>query len=289
MDCELAVKIDVDTLKGYMETMPRLLDLLGERKIRASVFFSTGPENSSGMLQKILQKGLFAKILRQETPPIVFSNPDIMKRTLNEGHDCGIRRWDGVRWKETLPKMSREEIRQDLTKSVEVFSGVAGTPPQCASSPGFQVSVDSLTVQDELGFVYCSDVRGKYPFLPQMGGVVFRTLQIPATLPPFDGLRQMGMDVETVHDRYLDLLEPGLNVCTIRGEKYDDAADALFRKFFDCCIEGEIPFVTLRDVALRHRGRTDLGICDVGLESVPGFAGQVGLQQVGLQKEVPLP
>ena len=36
-NCALALKIDVDTLKGYREGLPRLLDMLKRRGIRASI------------------------------------------------------------------------------------------------------------------------------------------------------------------------------------------------------------------------------------------------------------
>ena len=35
-NCALALKIDVDTLKGYREGLPRLLDMLKRRGIRTS-------------------------------------------------------------------------------------------------------------------------------------------------------------------------------------------------------------------------------------------------------------
>ena len=45
-NCALALKIDVDTLKGYREGLPRLLDMLKRRGIRASIFFSMRPETT---------------------------------------------------------------------------------------------------------------------------------------------------------------------------------------------------------------------------------------------------
>jgi hypothetical protein len=42
----LVLKTDVDTLKGYREGVPRLLEIFRTRKIKASFFFSFGPDNS---------------------------------------------------------------------------------------------------------------------------------------------------------------------------------------------------------------------------------------------------
>ena len=68
MSCELAVKIDVDTLKGYLEGVPRLLDILGKRGVRASIFFSMGPDNSGKAIRRIFRKGFLAKMLRTSAP-----------------------------------------------------------------------------------------------------------------------------------------------------------------------------------------------------------------------------
>ncbi|MDR1873411.1 MAG: polysaccharide deacetylase family protein [Synergistaceae bacterium] len=294
MDCELAVKIDVDTLKGYLEGVPCLLNTLGERNIKASIFFSMGPDASGRAIRRIFRRGFLAKMLRTRAPAtyglktllygtllrapmIVSSNPDILKRALEEGHDCGIHGWNHVRWQDRLTAMSREEIRVEFTKAVELFSRLAGRAPSGSAAPGWQISTDSLFVQDELGFAYCSDVRGKFPFLPRMSGVTFRTLQIPSTLPTTDELWGLGgMDADAVKERCLDLLEPGLNVHTVHAEMEGGVLRDSFRCFLDCCIEGEVGFVTLQDVALRQRGRT--GVCDVDMKPITGRAGEVATQ-----------
>ncbi len=296
MSCELAVKIDVDTLKGYLEGVPRLLDILGERGIRASIFFSMGPDNSGRAIRRIFRKGFLDKMLRTKAPMtyglktllygtllkapmIVSSNPSILKRAVNEGHDCGIHCWDHVKWQDCLVSMSREEIRTEFARAVELFTRIAGIAPKSCAAPGWQVSADSLTVQDELGFDYCSDVRGAKPFVPRMEGVTFRTLQIPSTLPTLDELWGTdGMNVEGVNDRYLDLLEPGLNVHTVHTEMEGGNMSPIFIRFLDCCIEGEVGFSTLRDVAARVRSSAGAPVDDVVMQEISGRSGTVAFQ-----------
>lgn len=297
MSCELTVKIDVDTLKGYLEGVPRLLDVLGERGIKASIFFSMGPDNSGRAIRRIFRRGFLSKMLRTKAPTtyglktllygtllkapmIVASNPDILKRAVDEGHDCGVHCWDHVRWQDCLPAMSREEIRSEFTKSVELFSRITGTAPKSCAAPGWQVSADSLTVQDELSFDYCSDARGMKPFVPRMEGVTFRTLQIPSTLPTLDELWGTGgMDAEGVNDKYLDLLEPGLNVHTVHAEMEGGNMSAIFVRFLDCCIEGEVGFWTLRDIASRVRSSAGAPVEDIVMAEISGRAGTVATQQ----------
>jgi peptidoglycan/xylan/chitin deacetylase (PgdA/CDA1 family) len=297
MSCELIIKVDVDTLRGYLEGVPRLLDLLGERKIKASFFFSMGPDNSGKAIRRIFRRGFLSKMLRTKAPStyglktllygtllkapmIVPSNPGILKRAVDEGHDCGIHCWDHVLWQDRLFGMSRGEIRVELAKSVEAFSRVVGSAPKSCAAPGWQVSTDSLTVQDELGFEYCSDVRGVKAFFPRMGGVTFRTLQIPTTLPTLDELWGTGgIDAETLNDRYLDLLEPGTNVHTVHAEMEGGNMNACFVRFLDCCVEGEVAFATLLDAAKRVKATPGAGVCDVEMSEIPGRAGKVALQK----------
>ncbi|MDR1978042.1 MAG: 4-deoxy-4-formamido-L-arabinose-phosphoundecaprenol deformylase [Synergistaceae bacterium] len=297
MSCEVTIKIDVDTLKGYLEGVPRLLDILGERDVKASIFFSMGPDNSGKAIRRIFNKGFISKMLRTKAPStyglktllygtllrapmIVASNPDVLRRAADEGHDCGVHCWDHVFWQDRLSKMSREEIRAELNKAAELFSRVVGSTPKSSAAPGWQASFDSLTVQDELGFDYCSDVRGAKPFFPRMDGVVFRTLQIPSTLPTLDELWGTdGMDSEKLHDKYLDLLEPGLNVHTVHAEMEGGDMSDVFTRFLDCCLEGEVVFPTLRDVAARFRNSAGTDIADVEMAKIQGRSGKVAVQK----------
>ena len=296
MICELTIKIDVDTLKGYLEGVPRLLDILNKRKIKASFFFSMGPDNSGKAIRRIFRKGFLAKMLRTKAPStygfktllygtllrapmIVASNPDIIKRAAGEGHDCGIHCWDHVLWQDNLLNLSLEEIRTEFRKAAELFSNIVGAFPRSCAAPGWQASYDSLTVQDELEMDYASDVRGDSPFIPGMRGTVFRTLQIPTTLPTLDELWGAdGINAENVNDHYLDLLEPGLNVHTIHAEMEGGAMSNVFAHFIDCCIDGEMAFPTLKDVSLRFGTAVEPGICDVEMSDIPGRAGKVAIQ-----------
>ena len=281
MSCEVAIKVDVDTQRGYLEGVPCLLDILGKRGIKASFFFSMGPDNSGKAIRHIFNRGFLSKILRTKAPMIVASNPDVLKRAVDEGHDCAIHCWDHALWQDCLRRMTREEIRAELSKAMELFVQTTGTAPKSCAAPGWQASFDSLTVQDELGFDYCSDVRGARPFLPRMEGVLFRTLQIPTTLPTLDELQGGSQrNTESINDMYLDLLESGLNIHTVHAEIEGILMGDMLKGFLDCCIEGEVAFPTLKEVAARFKGTTEAGISDVEMEIIPGR-----IEKVALQKE----
>ena len=296
MSCELTFKVNVDTLEGYLDGVPRLLNILAKKGIKASFFFSVGPDKSGKAIHRIFRKGLQAKMLRTRAfsayglktllygtllkpPMIVASNPGILKRAVEEGHDCGVHCWDSVLWQDRLLKLTREEIRAEFSKAVELFSDIAGVLPRSCAAPGWQVSRDSLSVQDELEFDYASDIRGAFPFVPSMEGIAFSTLQIPTTLPTLDELWNAGgINVENINDRYLDLLEPGLNVHTICAEIEGGDMSDVFARLIDCCIDGEMTFPTLRDVASRFRAAARPAICGVEISEIPGRPGKVAIQ-----------
>ena len=61
----LALKVDVDTFIGTRDGLPRLLDLFRDLDIRATFFFTYGPDCSGQAIWKCLRPGGFLrKMLR---------------------------------------------------------------------------------------------------------------------------------------------------------------------------------------------------------------------------------
>jgi peptidoglycan/xylan/chitin deacetylase (PgdA/CDA1 family) len=288
--------VDVDTLNGYISGVPRILNMLAKRKIKASFFFSMGPDNSGKAIRRVFRKGFLFKMLRTRAPMtygfktmfygtllrapmIVRSNPDILRRTSDEGHDCGIHCWDHVLWQDCLRSMSREEIRAELSKAMELFSSVTEYAPRSCAAPGWQVSFDSLAVQDELGFGHCSDTRGMTPFLPRINGTAFRAVQIPTTLPTLDEIWGTGRwNFQNSGEMYSGLLKPGLNVHTVHAEMEGGGMSDVFARFLDCSASEGAGFPTLTEVAARLARSPDLKTAGVEMGEIPGRAGKVAIQ-----------
>ena len=287
----LAIKIDIDTLKGYLEGLPKLLDILNEYKIKASIFFSLGPDNSGKALRRIFRKGFISKMLRTKAPTayglktlfygtllpapmIVNSNPDLMRRAIGEGHDCGIHSWDHVYWQDNLPKLTREIIRNEFNKAMDLYEKISGERAKSCASPGWQVTSESLSVQDELNFDYCSDVRGYAPFMPEFDGVKFKTPQIPSTLPTMDEVLGT-IPADNLNEYYINLLHDGLNVHTIHTEMEGGMMSGTFRDFIAQCRDREIEFMTLRE-ALKN---SELLQSRIEMGNLPGRAGKLAVQK----------
>ena len=67
----LGIKIDVDTLEGFRQGVPALLEVLAEQAVKASFFLALGPDNSGRAIFRVFrQQGFLEKMLRTRAPAI---------------------------------------------------------------------------------------------------------------------------------------------------------------------------------------------------------------------------
>ena len=287
----LAIKIDIDTLKGYLEGLPRLLEILKAHDVKASVFFSMGPDNSGKAIRRVFRKGFITKMFRTKAPSayglktllygtllkapmIAAANPDLIRRTADEGHDCGIHSWDHVFWQDNLPTLTKEQIRSELERAFSQFEDYARFRPESCAAPGWQVTPESLSVQDKMSLKYCSDSRGFSPFIPEMGNTTFSTPQIPSTLPTLDEILGT-VKAENVSAYYAGLLQEGLNVHTIHTEMEGGMMHGAFSEFLSKCKDMGVCFLTLKEAVKKI---SVFPKCQIEMGEIPGRAGKVALQ-----------
>lgn len=297
MKTVLVLKVDVDTLKGYLDGVPAMLSLLKKHGVRASFFFSFGPDNSGKAIRRIFRKGFIKKMFRTNAPGtyglktmmygtllpaplIVPRDPDIFRRTVDEGHECGIHAWDHVAWQDTLDSMPETVMRGDFARAFDLFTSISGKHPRCCAAPAWKVSETSLAMQDEYGFDHCSDSRGSFPFIPRMNATVFKTPQIPTTLPTMDEIfGSPGIDDETVNSHYMELIHPGLNVHTIHAEMEGRSKIDLLEDLIVRCLDDGVSFRTAGG-SISGTTLEDLPVCDIQNIEIPGRAGAVAVQSV---------
>jgi len=291
----IALKVDVDTLRGYLEGVPRLLRLMDRRGIRGSFFFSFGPDNSGKAVRRIFRKGFISKMVRTNAPGtyglktmmygtllpapmIVPSDPSILKEVAKSGQDTGIHSWDHVEWQDRLDRLSESKIESLLRKAGNMYRKVLGTPSLCCAAPAWKTSLASLSVQDRMGLLYASDSRGESPFLPSLRGRVFRTPQIPTTLPTMDEiLGRDGCTADNVNDIYISLLTEGLNVHTVHAEMEGMSMLSKLDELVKRAKSEGAEFVTLKEEAAKLN-KEELPICEMIQREIPGRAGAVSLQ-----------
>lgn len=292
----ISLKVDVDTYAGTKDGVPRLLEILDSFGIKATFFFSMGPDNSGKAIRRIFtRKGFLRKMIRTKAPSmyglktllygtilpapkIAESFPDILRQTANGGHEVGIHCWDHVRWHDYLPRMSRDMVQGELDKAGRLYQDILRCKTGSTAAPGWTVSPDSLQIQDTMSLHYCSDSRGDFPFYPVVDGIRYATLQMPTNLPTMDELLGTeGISPDTINAHYLSLVKPGLNVHTIHAELEGGCMANVFIDLLQRLQQKKFRFVTLSqaaDEAKRHNPPH----CGLFMKEIPGRAGLVAVQ-----------
>ena len=295
MSSVIALKVDVDTFIGTRDGVPALLDTFERFGIRATFYFSLGPDNSGKAIRRIFtRKGFLAKMIRTRAPsvyglrtllygtllpaPMIGARcAEVIRRTEQAGHEVGIHCWDHVKWHDLLPWMPKPIVAMELGQASQVYEEILGHRAKTVAAPGWTVTPDSLEVQDALSLEYCSDSRGSTPFYPVWEGRRFRTLQVPTTLPTTDELLgENGITAATLNDHYLSLIGPDLNVFTIHAELEGKATAAIFVDLLERLTSRGIRFITLAE-AVREFGKSAPD-CPISMGEIEGRAGNVAVQ-----------
>ena len=210
---KLALKVDVDTYRGTLEGVPRLVDLFDKHGIKATFFFSLGPDRSGKAIRRVFRKGFIRKVLsaspaasyglRTTLYGTLLPAPDIggrketiarMREVEAGGHAVGIHAWDHVDWHDRLSKMPRAEIEGVVAKEHARFVEIFGRPARLQAAPGWTATPLSVEVQEAHGIVATSDTRGGGPFFPiRADGAPSNVLEIPSTLPTLDELLALSL------------------------------------------------------------------------------------------------
>lgn len=291
----VALKVDVDTYGGTRDGVPELLAILESFGIKATFYFSMGPDNTGKAVRRLFtRKGFLKKILRTKVltayslktllygtllpPPLIAATlPGILLETEKKGHEVGIHCWDHVKWYDLLPWFPKPVTAMELGKAGRQFENVFGRRARTTAAPGWTVSADSLEVQDAMALSYSSDSRGRFPFYPVMEGRTFKTLQIPTTWPTIDEiLGENGIADDTINDHYLSLLQPGLNVHTLHAELEGGIFSGVFSELLRKLVAADVRFITLAEAAMEYGAAAPSCTLEVG--EIPGRPGNVAIQ-----------
>ncbi|PTX98653.1 4-deoxy-4-formamido-L-arabinose-phosphoundecaprenol deformylase [Opitutus sp. ER46] len=267
-------------------------------EVPACFLFSLGPDQTGRAITRVFRPGFFQKVSRTSVvklygvrtllngtllpaPHIGRRNTDVMRRVRDAGFEVGIHCHNHYRWQDYVQKMPLPEIHEEFLAARTEFFRVFGTQAQTAGAPGWQSNARSRQVYDDAGLLYASDTRGAFPFFPRVEGRVFKTLEIPSTLPTFDELLgRPEYPVERIVPHYLSRLrEDTLNVITVHAEIEGMGHRALFQQLLSACRERKVQFVRLDAFArelLEHRAA--IPVCDQRMAEIDGRSGTVAVQ-----------
>jgi len=208
----VALKIDVDTLRGTLEGVPRLVALLRSLNVGATFYFSVGPDHTGRALKRVFRTGFLHKVRRTSVAEhygwrtllygTLLPGPDIAKRAghamravRDAGFEVGVHCYDHVRWQDGVAHADAGWTRREFERAISAFASVFGEAPRSHAAAGWQINAHTLALEEEFGVEYASDARGTRPFYPVMAAVRGACLQVPTTLPTFDEL--IGLDGHT--------------------------------------------------------------------------------------------
>ena len=177
--------------------------------------------------------------------------------------------------------MDLPAVRAEFGAARAEFRRIFGAPALTAGAAGWQSNARSREVYDEAGLLYASDTRGAAPFFPRVDGRVFRTLEIPTTLPTFDELLgRPEYPEEAIVPHYLSLLRPDrLNVLTVHAEIEGMGKRALFRSLLAALRTAGVEFVRLDEFARQLLAdRETIPVGDQTMGTIDGRSGLVAVQ-----------
>jgi peptidoglycan/xylan/chitin deacetylase (PgdA/CDA1 family) len=177
--------------------------------------------------------------------------------------------------------MPLAEVRAEFIAARAEFLRIFGREAHTAGAAGWQSNARSREVYDEAGLLYSSDTRGVRPFFPRVGGRVFRTLEIPSTLPTFDELmgRPEYPDGKIVAHHLSLLRADRPNVFTLHAEIEGLGRRALFRELLAAWAQAGVQFIRLDDLARELLAdRAAIPVCDQVLAEIDGRSGVVATQ-----------
>ena len=295
MAVRLALKVDVDTDRGTREGVSTLVEDCREVGAPACFLFSLGPDQTGRAITRVFRPGFFQKVSRTSVvklyglrtlmngtllpaPHIGRRNEGVMRSVRDAGFEVGIHCYNHYRWQDYLHRMSLEEIDREFALARAEFTRIFGFEARTAGAAGWQSNERSREVYDRAGLLYASDSRGSVPFFPRIGGKVFKTLEIPSTLPTFDEL--MGRPEypdERIVAHYLSLLrEDRPNVFTLHAEIEGMGCRPLFQALLRACKSAGVEFVRMDDLAREILGRKEtVPVIDQILAPIDGRSGLV--------------
>jgi peptidoglycan/xylan/chitin deacetylase (PgdA/CDA1 family) len=201
----IALKVDVDTLRGTREGVPALLRTLARHQAPATFLFSLGPDHTGWAMKRVFRPGFLSKVSRTSVAKhygyktllygVLLPGPDIgrraadaMRAARDAGHECGIHTWDHVLWQDAVRQRDAAWTRAEMRKSFDRYTEVFGVTPHTHGAAGWQMNAAAFEQIDAWGMAYASDGRGHTPYRLNVNGRTLRHVQLPTTLPTLDEL-----------------------------------------------------------------------------------------------------
>ncbi len=304
----IALKVDVDTLRGSIEGAPHLAQILRRHGARATFLFSLGPDHTGRSIFRMFRPEMLAKVSRTSVVQhygirtllygTLLPGPDIglrataQLRQIASEFEVGVHAWDHVAWHNRVARASNLWTQRHMERAVARFTEIFGSAPQVHGAAGWQMNPAAFALEKDLGFRYASDTRGTGPFVPLLGDVRASAddasgthapdvaiPQLPTTLPTFDELLgRDGWNESNLHDTVLSASAGTADhVFTLHAELEGGKLAGAFERLLRGWKAHGADLVSLGDLAAGLDPRS-LPRARVIHGRVPGRAGTLALQ-----------
>lgn len=284
----LALKIDVDSLRGAQLGVPALIDALQRRGAHATFLFALGPDQSGRSLRRnfgAMRKGGRARAIERYgfagfwrgtllPAPIVGMKAEAsMHKAADAGFEVGLKAWNRHAWVSRLRTAEPDWIREQMQLACDRFVQIFGTDPRVHGACDWQMNRHAFRLTQRLGFDYCSDTRGSRPFVPVIDAEIVACPQIPTTLPTFDELLAAPQTTrDNVDARMVDAIgvdAPEGHVLTLNADYEGLALLPAFERFLDRVASQGRRILSLADY-IGVADMSNLPRYRVASQSVPG-------------------
>jgi peptidoglycan/xylan/chitin deacetylase (PgdA/CDA1 family) len=294
----LALKIDVDTYRGTLIGVPRLVELLRQHNANATFLFSLGPDHTGRAIKRAFRPGFMKKVSRTSVvehyglktlmygtvlpgPDIGRKCADIMRGVRDAGFEVGIHCWDHVRWQDNVEKADMAWTEGEMSAARDRFHEIFRTRARTHGAAGWQMNAHALRLTQRYDFAYASDTRGTNPFMPVHNAEIVNCPQLPTTLPTLDELIGIdGISVDNVHETLLEKTrQPPVHghVYTLHAELEGMKLAPVFDRLLQGWTEQAYELCTLESI----HGELDLATLprhEVIRGELPGRSGTLMLQ-----------
>ncbi|MBS7625179.1 polysaccharide deacetylase family protein [Candidatus Bathyarchaeota archaeon] len=217
------LRADVETSNCLLKGVPALLKILEEYGLKATLFIPMGPDRTligfdRSRLKSYLRLSPIKKfglktILGWLTNPRVDMGELCAKMGLSNlnGHEIALHGYNHAGWAKSIRRKTPREVRALFMRGYNEYRQVFGKKPLGFASPEFKWTPKTLSLLDELGFLYGSDFRAEAPFKPIIGGRAYKTIQIPVTLPNLEELSWTGLSDNKAVKAIIESIEAKIN------------------------------------------------------------------------------
>ncbi len=278
--------------------MPALLDLFKRFNVKATFLFSVGPDHTGRAIRRVFRKGFLQKVGRTSVvshygirtllngtllpgPHIGRKAAPVLRRVIAEGHEAGIHCYDHVLWQDFVAGKDLDWTKRQMAKAWEAFRAATHTTPHTIGAAGWQLNRYVIALEEEFGFQYASDVRGRAPFFPTMEGNRSACIQLPTTLPTLDEIiGSDGIDESNCWKLILEKSQESLvhgHVYTLHAELEGMKLISAMNKLLEHWKSSDFEFYTLKQLH-ESLDRSTLVTNSIIMGEVEGRSGLLAIQ-----------